>query len=278
MIIGSHVSMSAPDYLLGSVKEALSYDANALMVYTGAPQNTIRKSVSSLKVDEAKKLMEDHHLSMDRMVIHAPYIINLANTVKPETYELAVSFLRQEIDRVQEIGAKYLVLHPGSFVAATLEEGIASIIKGLNEVVKEDDDLVICLETMSGKGSEVGFLFEHIKEILDHVHFPTKYGVCLDTCHIHDAGYDVSSIDDVLKEFDKIIGLDKLYVIHLNDSKNIKGAKKDRHANLGQGEIGFEELYRVAHHPLLEDKIKILETPWIDDQPPYKEEIALLRK
>ncbi|MEG0734748.1 deoxyribonuclease IV [Anaerorhabdus sp.] len=278
MIIGSHVSMSAPDYLLGSVKDALSYDANALMVYTGAPQNTIRKSVASLKVEEAKELLKSNNIPFDRMVIHAPYIINLANTIRPETYDLAVSFLRQEIDRVTEIGATYLVLHPGSYVGATLEEGIASIIQGLNEVVKEDDDIIICLETMAGKGSEVGYCFEQIKLILDGVRYLNKYGVCLDTCHIHDAGYDVLNIDSVLEEFDRIIGLDKLYVVHLNDSKNIKGAKKDRHANLGQGEIGFEGLYQVAHHPLLEDKIMILETPWIDDQPPYKEEIMMLRK
>ncbi|MEG0239857.1 deoxyribonuclease IV [Anaerorhabdus sp.] len=278
MIIGSHVSMSAPDYLLGSVKEALEYGANALMVYTGAPQNTLRKSVSTLKVEEMKCLMSENHLPMERLVIHAPYIINLANTIKPETYELAVSFLRQELDRVQEIGAKYLILHPGSYVAATLEEGIASIIKGLNEVVREKDDLIICLETMSGKGSEVGYRFEQIKAILDQVHYPEKFGVCLDTCHIHDAGYVVGSIDAVLQDFDRIIGLENLYVIHLNDSKNVMGAKKDRHANLGQGEIGFAELYRVAHHPLLENKIKILETPWIDGQPPYKEEINMLRK
>lgn len=278
MIIGSHVSMSAPDYLLGSVKDALTYDANALMVYTGAPQNTIRKSVASLKVEEAKELLKSNNIPFDRMVIHAPYIINLANTIRPETYDLAVSFLRQEIDRVTEIGATYLVLHPGSYVGATLEEGIASIIQGLNEVVKEDDDIIICLETMAGKGSEVGYCFEQIKLILDGVRYPNKYGVCLDTCHIHDAGYDVLNIDSVLEEFDRIIGLDKLYVVHLNDSKNIKGAKKDRHANLGQGEIGFEGLYQIAHHPLLEDKIMILETPWIDDQPPYKEEIMMLRK
>lgn len=278
MIIGSHVSMSAPDYLLGSVKEALSYHANALMVYTGAPQNTIRKSVSLLKVQEAKALMEINGMPLERMVVHAPYIINLANTVKPETYELATSFLRQEIDRVQEIGATYLVLHPGSFVTATLEEGIASIIKGLNEVVRKEDRVIICLETMAGKGSEVGFNFTQLQAILSKMNYPEKFGVCLDTCHIHDAGYSLLEFDEVLKEFDEIIGLDRLHVIHLNDSKNSQGARKDRHANLGSGEIGFETLYTIANHPLLTDKIKILETPWINDKPPYKEEIALLRK
>lgn len=278
MIIGSHVSMSAPDYLVGSVKEALSYGANALMVYTGAPQNTIRKSVSSLKVKEARDLLIESGLTLDRLVVHAPYIINLANTIKPETYELATSFLRQEIDRVQEIGATYLILHPGSYVAATLEEGIASIIKGLNDVVRKDDQLIICLETMAGKGSEVGYEFEQIQEILANVSYPEKLGVCLDTCHVHDAGYSLEKLDEVLVRFDEIIGLDKLHVIHLNDSKNIQGAKKDRHANLGDGEIGFDTLYQVAHHPLLNDKIKILETPWIDGQPPYKHEIEMLKK
>lgn len=278
MIIGSHVSMSAPDYLLGSVKEALSYGANALMVYTGAPQNTLRKSVSMLKVLEARELMIESELPLDRMVIHAPYIINLANTIKPETYELATSFLRQELDRVQEIGATYLVLHPGSYVGATLEAGLASIIKGLNEVVRADDQLIICLETMAGKGSEVGYEFQQLQEILANVTYPEKFGVCLDTCHIHDAGYSLDKIDEVLAHFDEVIGLDQLHVIHLNDSKNSKGARKDRHANLGKGEIGFEHLYKIAHHPLLEDKIKILETPWVDDLPPYKEEIEMLLK
>lgn len=277
VILGSHCSMKAPDFLLGSVKEALSYGANALMIYTGPPQNTMRKPVNDLKIQEARALMQQHQIPMEHMIVHAPYIINLANCVRRETYELGVEFLRKEIDRVEAIGAKYLVLHPGSYTTATLEEGTSKIIQGLNEVLKEEDHVIICLETMAGKGSEIGFQFEQIKLIMDGVICKKNIGVCLDTCHIHDAGYDVNSFDQILEEFDQIIGLEHLKVIHVNDSKNVKGARKDRHANLGEGQIGFEALAGVVHHPKLAHIVKILETPWIGDEAPYKIEIEMLQ-
>ncbi|OLU38283.1 deoxyribonuclease IV [Ileibacterium valens] len=276
--IGSHVGLKAPDYFLGSIKEAISYDANACMVYTGAPQNSKRKPVSQFKVEEARKLMEENQIEPSSVIIHAPYIINLGNTVKPETAEFGVEFLQEELRRVKAIGSNLLVLHPGAHLKAGVEMGIESIVKGLDEVFSQDDsDIVIALETMAGKGTEVGSTFQEIRTIIDRCSFPERLGVCLDTCHIHDAGYDVANFDAILDEFDQVIGLSRLKVLHINDSKNIRGARKDRHENIGKGEIGLDALAYVVHHPRLESIVKILETPYIDDKAPYKEEIDLLR-
>lgn len=275
--IGSHVGMKAPKYFLGSVEEALSYKANALMLYTGAPQNTRRKEISELRIEEAHELLAANQIPVENVVVHAPYIINLANTIKPETYQIAVDFLRKEIDRTQAMGAKYLVLHPGSHVNEGSEKGINSIINGLNSVLKADDDVIICLETMSGKGSECGRNFEELKSIMDGVSLNDKLGVCLDTCHIHDAGYDLNEFENVLDQFDKTIGLEKLHVIHVNDSKNPLSSSKDRHENIGYGYIGFDLLNNVVNNPRLENKIKILETPYIEKQPPYLKEIEMFR-
>ena len=277
MIIGSHVSMSAPDYLLGAVKEAVSYDANALMIYTGPPQNTRRKPISEMKVKEAHELMQRHGICKQSMIVHAPYIINLANCLKPETYELAVEFLTKEIERVKELEATYLVLHPGSHVKAGEEAGLDKIICGLDEAMQNMGNVSIALETMSGKGSELGYRFEQLRYIIDNVKHGEALSVCLDTCHIHDAGYDIAHFDEVLREFDRIIGLERLACIHVNDSKNIQGAKKDRHANIGFGEIGYQTLHHIVHHPRLENVVKILETPYIEEHPPYQQEIAMLK-
>ena len=273
--IGSHVSMSGKEMLLGSVKEAVSYGANTFMFYTGAPQNTARKPVSQLRVEEAKEYMKEHHISIDDVVVHAPYIINLANTVKPETYELAVSFLKEEIDRCEEIGVSRLVLHPGSHVKAGDEAGLKQIVKGLNEVLREDQKVHIALETMAGKGSEMGRTFDQIQYMIENTKHSSLLGVCLDTCHIHDAGYDLTHFDEILEEFDQKIGLDRLLVVHVNDSKNERGAHKDRHENIGYGYIGFETLNQIVHHPKLKDVPKILETPYIDGKAPYREEIEM---
>lgn len=277
MIIGSHVSMAGKEMLLGSVKEALSYGANTFMFYTGAPQNTARKPISQLRVDEAKALMLESGIDIDKVVVHAPYIINLGNTIKHETYELAVRFLKEEIERCEAIGAKRLVLHPGSHVKAGDELGLNKIVEGLNEVLMDSQNVKIALETMAGKGSELGKSFEQIKYIIDHVEKNHLLGVCLDTCHIHDAGYDLNDFDTVLNEFDSIIGLERLMVIHVNDSKNVKGAHKDRHENIGYGYIGFDNLCKIVHHPKLKDVPKILETPYINGIAPYKEEIQMLK-
>lgn len=280
--IGSHVSMSGG--LLGAAKEAYSYGANTFMIYTGAPQNTKRSPMEKLKVKEGKAFMEAYGLS--DIVIHAPYIINLASC-KEDTYQLARDFLKLEIERTTELGSNYLVLHPGSFTTETLEYGIERIINALNEVLTEDTKPTICLETMAGKGSEVGRCFEELKAIIDGVKLKDKIGVCFDTCHVHDSGYDiVDNFDEVIEEFDRIIGLDRLKVFHLNGSLNVCGARKDRHANLGADEdnpkgkdhIGREALYRIVHHPAAAGKPIILETPWLDKKTNlYKEEIAFLR-
>ena len=277
MIIGAHCSMSAPDYLLGAVQEALSYGANALMIYTGPPQNTLRKPIDLLKVQEAQKLLEQNDIALKNIVVHAPYLINLANSVKLETFHMSIDLLRKEMDRTAALGARYLVLHPGSFTTATLEEGIKSIVAGLNAVLRQEENVVICLETMAGKGSEVGFDFTHLQEIISQVTFNQHLAVCLDTCHVHDSGMDLNEFDHLLQQFDQVIGLERLSVLHINDSKNERGARKDRHANIGEGKIGFETLYRIVHHPHCKNAIKILETPWINDCAPYKFEIEMLK-
>lgn len=277
--IGSHVSLSGKKMLLGSVEESLENGANCLMVYTGAPQNTKRRPIDEFRVDEAKELLAKNNISMDDVIIHAPYIINLANTTKLEVFELAVDFLRQEIKRVEEIGAKYIVLHPGAHVGAGEEAGLDQIIKGLDMVLTKDQTPIICLETMAGKGSELGTSFEQLAYIINNVKLSDKLGVCLDTCHINDAGYDETDFDKTLDEFDKIIGLDRLKVIHVNDSKNPIASHKDRHANIGYGTIGFDKLIKIIYNPRIKDLCKILETPFVNDRKdsPYKQEIAMIK-
>ena len=276
MILGCHVQMKAPLYVEGSVKEALSYGANALMIYTGAPQNTRRTDTDKLHIAQARKLMKENGIPMEHMIVHAPYIINPANSVKPEVGELAVQFLQSETLRTQAIGARYIVLHPGSYTTTDEETGIRTAIMHLNEV-SIPDGVTVCLETMAGKGSEIGFTFEQLADILSGLKQPEHYGICLDTCHINDAGYDVSDFDAVLDQFDHVIGLEKLHVIHLNDSKNIRGSHKDRHANIGTGTIGFETLEKIAADSRTADIPKILETPYINRKPPYQIEVDMLR-
>ena len=277
MIIGSHVSMSAPDYVLGSVKEALSYGANALMLYTGAPQNTRRKAMEELKVKEALALLDEHHIPHEHIIVHAPYIINLANCQKQETFELGVEFLRKEIERVKALGAKYLVLHPGSHVQAGEEAGLTRIVEGLDLAMENIGEVEIAIETMAGKGSELGYNFEQIRYLMEHAKHGDRLRVCMDTCHLHDAGFDVSDFDAILEAFDRVISLERLVCIHVNDSKNVRGARKDHHANIGFGEIGFDALNRIVHHEKLQHVVKILETPWVDGVAPYKHEIAMLK-
>lgn len=284
MKIGSHVSMSGKDMLLGSAKEAVSYGADTFMFYTGAPQNTRRKDISELNIDAAWEYMNAH--GIDGIIVHAPYIINLGNTVKPETFSLAVEFLAKEIERTISCRSHTLILHPGAHVGAGTEAGTAQIIKGLNEVLTADTDCVIALETMAGKGSEIGRTFEELARIYDGVTYNEKLRVCFDTCHTSDSGYDIiHRFDDVIREFDHILGKEQIAVFHINDSKNVPGAAKDRHENIGFGQIGFDALNYIVRHPDFEDVPKILETPWIpspDDRkksyPPYKYEIAMLRK
>ena len=282
--LGCHVGMSGKEMFLGSVKEAISYNANTFMIYTGAPQNTRRKPVEELRIEEGWALMREN--GIDEFVVHAPYIINLGNTVKSETFGLAVEFLQLELERTQALKCKTLVLHPGAHVGAGADAGIRQIIKGLNEVFSQDKDgkVNIALETMAGKGTEIGRSFEEIAAIYDGVTYNERLRVCFDPCHTSDAGYDVrEDFASVIEQFDRIIGKDQIAVFHINDSKNPQGAHKDRHANIGKGTIGFETLYRLVHDPRFVEIPKILETPWLCAEgetkktiPPYKEEIAQL--
>lgn len=281
MKIGSHVSMSGTKMLLGAAEQAASFGENVMMVYTGAPQNTVRKPVEKLNIDAGRTYMKAHHI--EEVVVHAPYIINIANTKRPETFALGVAFLRKEIDRAQAIGARQIVLHPGAHVGAGPAAGIRKIIEGLNEVLDSGDTAQIALETMAGKGSECGCRFEQLAEIIDGVRLNDRLSVCFDTCHTHDAGYDIEGdFDGVLDEFDRVIGLERIRVVHVNDSKNPRGSRKDRHANIGLGTIGFKALDYVVHHPQLESVPKILETPYVGKDkkhrlPPYKFEIEMLK-
>ncbi len=283
--LGSHVGMSGKEMFLGSVKEAVSYGANTFMVYTGAPQNTRRKEISELNIDAGLALAGQN--GINEFIIHAPYIINLGNTEKAETFELAVEFLAKEIERSVAMQASTIVLHPGSHVGAGEAAGIAQVIKGLNEVLTKEMPITVALETMAGKGSEIGKNFEELAAIYDGVVCNDKLRVCFDTCHTHDAGYDIiHDFDGVIDKFDRVLGKKQIAVFHINDSKNIQGAAKDRHENIGFGEIGFDALNYIVHHKDFTEIPKILESPYVtvsDDVtqktlPPYRQEIRMLRE
>ena len=277
--LGSHVGLSAPDFYLGSVKEALSYGANTFMFYTGAPQNSFRKPLSELKIQEGRKLIKEAGIDESKLVVHAPYIINAANFSRPDLYEMSINTIVSELKRTAGFGAKILVLHPGSHVGMGAQNGIVALAKALDVAFACDGtDVKIAIETMSGKGHEIGITFEEIRDIIDKCQTKDRLGVCLDTCHISDAGYDVKgNFDNIIEMFDKIIGLDRLLVVHVNDTKNPIGAHKDRHENIGYGYLGFDTLYHVVHHPRLEGIPMILETPYINEKAPYKQEIEMLR-
>ncbi len=285
--IGSHVSMNGKKMLLGSVEEALSYDANTFMIYTGAPQNTKRKPTEAMAIEKAHQLMGEKGIDKKDVVVHAPYIMNLANP-DPEKQAFAVEFLTEEIHRAHQMGFKQIVLHPGAHVKQGADAGIKRIVANLDKVLEstQKTDVLIALETMSGKGTEIGRNFEELQAIIERVQHHERLSVCLDTCHIHDAGYDIiNDYEGVLQQFDAIIGLDRLSVLHINDSKNKMGAHKDRHENLGFGEIGFDTLSKMIHDVRFSHLPKILETPYLpktsDDKkriyPPYKYEIEMIK-
>ena len=282
LIIGSHVSFNKDSQLLGSVREALAYDANTFMFYTGAPQNTKRIPINDEKTYEAFKLMKDNNMDLRNIIVHAPYIINPANT---ENLDFSINFLRQEIDRVEKLGITKLVLHPGSHVKLGEDIAIKNITHVLNSCLLSDTKVDICLETMAGKGTEMGINFDQLKKIIDGVLYKDKVKVCLDTCHLNDAGYDLKEFDVILDEFDKKIGIDKIACVHINDSKNILGSHKDRHENIGLGTIGFDNLINIIYHDKLKGVPKILETPYITNgideknkiYAPYKFEIEMIK-
>ena len=274
LYIGSHVGFSKEKQLLGSVEEALSYNANTFMFYTGAPQNSRRLPLEKSLTEKAITLMQENNIDLSHVIVHAPYIINLANN-DPEKHDFAISFLKQEIERCDELQMKYLVLHPGSHIGLGESVGLDSIVNGLNKVLKDyTGNLTILLETMAGKGTELGKTTKELKYIIDNIENKTHIGVCLDTCHLNDSGIDISKFDDYLDEFDKEIGLDRVHCIHINDSKNEINTHKDRHENIGFGTIGFNNLINVIYNERLENITKILETPYVDKlYPPYKYEI-----
>lgn len=273
LIIGSHVSFKKDNQLIGSVNESISYGSTTFMFYTGAPQNTSRCDIDDKLTDKAKKIMEENNIDINNVVVHAPYIINLANS---KNFDFNVSFLKQEIKRVEKLGVDKLV-HPGSHVGLGIDKGIKNIIDALNAAIDKNQKVIICLETMAGKGTELGTTFEQLKQIIDGVTFKDKVAICMDTCHLNDYGYDVSDFDAILNNFDAIIGLDKLKVIHINDSKNIRESHKDRHENIGYGTIGFDNLIKIIYNDKLKKVPKILETPYIDGSAPYKKEIDMIR-
>ena len=281
MLLGSHVSMSGKKMLLGAAEEAASYGSSTFMIYTGAPQNTRRKAIEEMNIDAGKAFMAENGLT--NIVVHAPYIINLGNTIKPEMFPFAVQFLREEIVRAEALGATQITLHPGAHVGAGAEAGIARIIEGLNEVLTKEQTAQIALETMAGKGTEIGRTFEELAQIIDGVKLNEKLSVTFDTCHTNDAGYNIKEdFSGVMEEFDKVIGLDRLKVLHINDSKNPQGSHKDRHANIGFGTIVFDTLNKIVHDPMFDNISKILETPYVGKDKkkayaPYGKEISMFK-
>ena len=276
LTIGSHVSFNSKDQLLGSLNEALGYGANTFMFYTGAPQNTARSKINDEITLEALQVMKENNIDYSKVIVHAPYIINLANNKEDDKYDFSIRFLKEEVSRCEQLGIKYLVLHPGSHVGLGTSVGIENIINALNIILK-DTSVVILLETMAGKGTEIGSNFNELKQIIDGVEHKQNIGVCMDTCHLSDSGYDISDFDKLLDEFDKIIGLSYVKCIHINDSKNPSSSHKDRHENFGFGYLGFDNLINIIYNPRLEEIPKILETPWVEQKPPYKYEIEMIR-
>lgn len=280
ILLGSHVSLKGDEMYLGSVKEAISYGANAFMVYTGAPQNTRRRPMEEMRIAEALKLMEQNNISPKHVVVHAPYIMNLANP-NIEKRNFGIDFLTSEIERTDEMKATQIVFHPGSAVGSSREQAIKWIAEGLNEVISrtKGSKVKIALETMAGKGNEIGKTFEELRDIINLIEDQSRVSVCFDTCHTHDAGYDVKhDFEGVLAEFDRIVGKERISVVHVNDSKNVRGAAKDRHENIGFGEIGFEALVKIIYHEDFKHIPKILETPYVGENAPYKEEIIMIKE
>lgn len=285
MKIGSHVGNSGSKMILGSVEEALSYGANCFMIYLGAPQNTYRKPLAEMNIEAALELAKNNNINPEDIIVHAPYIVNLAQQDN-EKFNFAVRFLSQELRNTYLIGAKYMVLHPGAHVGSGSKAGIERIASGINQILDLTSDCksVIALETMAGKGTECGRTFEEIANIIELVDDKSRIAVCLDTCHINDAGYDlVNQYENVLNSFDNIIGLEYLKVIHVNDSKNPLDSHKDRHENIGFGNVGFETILKVCNDERFINIPKILETPYVDvskieSYPPYKYEIKMIKE
>ncbi len=278
LIIGSHVGFNKDKQLLGSLDEALSYKANTFMFYTGAPQNTKRVEINDDLTKKAILKMKENNIDINNIIVHAPYIINLANNKEDDKYDFSIRFLIEEVKRCESLKIKYLVLHPGSHVGLGVDVGIKNIIFALNKVLENNNSVTILLETMAGKGTEVGSNFLELKKIIDGINRKELIGVCMDTCHMNDSGLDLSNFNNILDLFDKEIGLSYLKCIHINDSKNIMGSRKDRHENIGYGTIGFSNLINIIYNERIINIPRILETPYVGEFAPYKEEIEMIRK
>ena len=285
LYIGSHTSFLKDKGLLGVVEESLSYNSNIFMFYTGSNQSTLRFPINKELTSRAHELMIENNIDKTKCIVHAPFIINLANNTNEEKYNFYINFLKQELDRCIELDIRNMVLHPGSYTSLDRETGIKNIANGLNIALKNIDGVNLLLEYMSGKGTEVGSSLEDLSKILNLLDKDVydKVFICLDTCHLNDSGVDIGKFDEFLDELDKLIGIDKIKCIHINDSYNPIGSHKDRHANLGYGTIGFDKLIDVIYNPRLDNIPKILETPWINRNEkntyaPYKYEIEMIRE
>lgn len=257
--------------------EAISYDSNCFMIYSGAPQNTNRSDINTNLTNNAYAMLKEHNIDLNDVIVHAPYIINLSNNNDERMRKFSIDFFSEEIRRCEKLGITKLVIHPGSHVGIGEEIGLNNTIDGINSVLNENSKVNICIETMSGKGTEIGYKIDHIKYIIDNIKYKDKVMICLDTCHLNDAGYDVKNFDLILDEIDSKIGINKIACIHINDSKNNISDKKDRHANIGFGTIGFDSLLNIIYNKRLDNIPMILETPYVDDYPPYKFEIEMIR-
>ena len=283
--IGSHVSFGK-EQLLTSTKEAISYGANTFMFYTGAPTNTIRKEIETKYNEKAQQLMLENNIDIKDVVCHAPYIVNLGNASDEDKYNFSINFIKNELKRCDAMGITKMVLHPGNATGGlTKEEGLNNIINAINIILDGTTSCKLLLETMAGKGSECGNSLEEITYLINGINNKDQIGVCLDTCHLSDSGVDLTNFNQYLDDFDSKIGIKYIGCIHVNDSKNEMGAKKDRHANFGEGHIGFDTLINVIYNERLKDLPFILETPYIGDEddskeriyPPYKFEIEMIR-
>lgn len=284
LYIGSHTSYLKDKGLLGVVEESISYGSNIFMFYTGSNQSTLRFPINKELTEKAHKIMLENGFDKTKCIVHAPFIINLANNTDPAKYNFYINFFKEELKRCIELDIRNMVLHPGSYTSLDRQTGIENIAFGLNEALKDIDGVNLLLEYMSGKGTEVGSSIDDLSGIINLLDedVKEKVFVCLDTCHMNDSGIDIANIEEFLDEFDKKIGINKIKCIHINDSYNVVGAHKDRHANIGYGTIGFEKLLNVIYNPRLDNIPKILETPWINRNEkntyaPYKYEIEMIR-
>ena len=271
LVIGPHITISKGFGKAAQI--AVDMDANTFQFFTRNPRGGNAKAFDDKDIAKFQKIRKENNFGP--LLAHAPYTMNLGGA-KDDVYDFARRVIKEDIERMNSLGIEYMCFHPGSHVGGGIDFGIERIIKGLNEGITGNETLTILLETMSGKGTEIGYEFEQLRKIIDGVEHKERIGICLDTCHIFSAGYDiVNKLEEVLEDFDRIIGLDKLKAIHLNDSLMPFGAKKDRHAPLGEGEIGLNAIINILTHPKLKDLPFFLETPF--DEEGHKKEIKMIR-